>query len=151
MLLASLVVFSRHEFTNWPRVVREGWVYRGAFPVEAADALRGRELPGHMFNYFDWGGYLIWALAPEQKVFCDGRTLNPAAYAEYLQAVASRNFSQGGNPFWWNLVRKYDIGYAVLPLWSQGEPFPLAVELSRDGGWSVLYNDDLAVVFVRKP
>jgi hypothetical protein len=41
------------------------------FPVEAAKVARA--CPGPLFNDFDWGGYLIWAL-PDHPVVVDGRT-----------------------------------------------------------------------------
>jgi hypothetical protein len=46
---------------------------RNVFPVEAAEAVRRQGLPGPVYNDFNWGGYLIWAL-PEHPVAIDGRT-----------------------------------------------------------------------------
>jgi len=46
-----------------------------AFPVAAAEHVREHRprYPGPLFNDFDWGGYLIWAL-PDYPVSMDGRT-----------------------------------------------------------------------------
>src|SRR5262249_46510701 len=43
------------------------------FPVEAAEFVAQKGYPGPLFNDFNWGGYLIWAL-PELPVAIDGRT-----------------------------------------------------------------------------
>ncbi|MBF0559421.1 MAG: hypothetical protein HQL08_11655 [Nitrospirae bacterium] len=42
------------------------------YPAAAVGFIKGERLQGNMFNYYDWGGYLIWTL-PEQKVFNDSR------------------------------------------------------------------------------
>jgi len=43
------------------------------FPVEAANAVRDGDFQGPLYNDFNWGGYLIWAL-PDHPVAIDGRT-----------------------------------------------------------------------------
>src|SRR4029079_8923196 len=43
------------------------------FPVAAARHVAERDYPGPLYNDFNWGGYLIWAL-PEYHVAIDGRT-----------------------------------------------------------------------------
>lgn len=43
------------------------------YPVQAVAYLKSNPQPGPLFNSFDWGGYLIWAL-PEHPVSIDGRT-----------------------------------------------------------------------------
>jgi len=43
------------------------------YPVAAVSEIRKAGYAGPLFNTFDWGGYLIWAL-PEYRVSMDGRT-----------------------------------------------------------------------------
>jgi hypothetical protein len=43
------------------------------FPVEAANVVAERGYAGPLYNDFNWGGYLIWAL-PRLPVALDGRT-----------------------------------------------------------------------------
>ena len=45
------------------------------YPVDAAAFLKKNRISGNMFNPYAWGGYLIWALYPDHKVFIDGRGL----------------------------------------------------------------------------
>jgi hypothetical protein len=42
------------------------------YPKKAVQFLKEQNLPGNIFNHYDWGGYLIWKY-PEKKVFIDGR------------------------------------------------------------------------------
>jgi hypothetical protein len=43
------------------------------FPVEPVNLVQDQGFEGRIFNSYNWGGYLIWAL-PERRVFIDGRT-----------------------------------------------------------------------------
>ena len=43
------------------------------YPVGAVEHIRQQRLRGPMYNHFNWGGYLIWAM-PEYPVGMDGRT-----------------------------------------------------------------------------
>lgn len=52
-------------------------------PVETVRYLQQHANTGRMFNYSDWGGYLIFKLAPTRRVFIDGR-LDIYGYADVL-------------------------------------------------------------------
>jgi hypothetical protein len=43
------------------------------FPVAAVKFINEKNFPGPLYNHFNWGGYLIWAL-PRLLVSMDGRT-----------------------------------------------------------------------------
>ncbi|MFT3895647.1 MAG: hypothetical protein QM730_28835 [Anaerolineales bacterium] len=61
------------------------------FPVEAANWLSNNPPKGKMFNYFTWGGYLLYRLWPEQQVFIDGQTdfYGETLSREYVQVESS--------------------------------------------------------------
>ena len=42
-------------------------------PVQAVCYLDTHSVPGPMYNSYEFGGYLLWALGPEHKVQSDGR------------------------------------------------------------------------------
>jgi hypothetical protein len=44
------------------------------FPVQAVHWLNQNPQNGHMFNEFDWGGYLVLTLSPRRQIFMDGHT-----------------------------------------------------------------------------
>lgn len=43
-------------------------------PVEAMDYMAREPLSGPLLNAYDWGGFVIWRLWPEQRTYVDGRT-----------------------------------------------------------------------------
>ncbi len=43
------------------------------FPAAAVSFLASSHPPGEMLNHYNWGGYFIWKLYPEYRVFIDGR------------------------------------------------------------------------------
>ncbi len=45
------------------------------YPTSIAHILKQIHLDGRMFNPYGWGGYLIFHLFPDYKVFLDGRTV----------------------------------------------------------------------------
>jgi hypothetical protein len=47
---------------------------RESFPADAVEWIQADQPPGEMFNPYNWGGYLIWKLWPDYRVFTDGRT-----------------------------------------------------------------------------
>jgi hypothetical protein len=50
-----------------------GSVIEQKFPVAAVKFVKEKNYSGSLYNHFNWGGYLIWAL-PELPVAMDGRT-----------------------------------------------------------------------------
>lgn len=133
-ILAGMIAFlpSRQE-------LHEGIAKK--FPVAAVEHLRQHPVPGPMFNDYGWGGYLIWSLGPQQKVFIDGRAdiyEYAGALADYLNiAKVKRNTLF--------LLRKYDINACLI------EPqASLATLLAASPNWEQAYVDDLAVLYVRK-
>jgi hypothetical protein len=114
---------------------------RREYPVAAAEWVREHRPPGPLFNPFDWGGYLIWAL-PEYPVSIDGRT---NVYGS--DAVSDSMRTWLAEPGWdadpsltsANVVIAYRNG-------------PLAGRLTeRNSSWHIAFRDDTAVVFVRTP
>ena len=114
-------------------------VWGKGLPLQATDYLRDHDLPGQMFNTYNWGGYLIWALYPDKPVFVDGRT---DLYAfngvldDYVQVHLAR-------PGWPEILTKYGAGYVVA---EQGGLLPTV--LAGTDGWRMVYGDTLAVIYV---
>ena len=109
-----------------------------ALPVEAVEALNAANPPGNLFNSYNWGGYLS-LFAPDHPVFVDGRT---DLYGDKLLTEGYYRTAIGA-PGWQDTLARYGIG-AVLVEPETG----LAWALREAPGWRVLYEDDLAVLFV---
>src|SRR5262249_51529378 len=61
--------------TGWARGLSERRLEEKVgerFPAEAAAVIERRNCPGPLYNHFNWGGYLLWAL-PRRPVTIDGR------------------------------------------------------------------------------
>jgi hypothetical protein len=109
-----------------------------AYPVRAAAFVRDRELPGPLFNSFDWGGYLIRAL-PTHPVSIDGRT-NLYGSERVTRAMST----WAGGPGW---DADPDLASARLVIAPRGLPLTGLLR-DRPAEWRVAFEDETAVVFV---
>jgi hypothetical protein len=110
------------------------------FPVHAADALDAIHKPVRIFNYYDYGGYLLWRLYPGgSRVFIDGRVevYGSVVFTRYLQV----NYLGAG---WPDVLQQYQPDAIVLPT-----AHPLVTLLREDPGWHVLASDGVATVLTR--
>lgn len=125
--------------TNFNRVGLDAQISR-LFPVNAANYLRRHPEPGPLYNAFDWGGFLIW-YTPDYPVAIDGRT------DLYGDELSGRFFATGNG----------DDSYATDPYLDQAgvvlllRDMPLTVLLYRDPRFQKIYEDNLAVLFVKQP
>jgi hypothetical protein len=109
------------------------------FPVEAARFVAEEDYAGPLFNDFNYGGYLMWAL-PTMPVAIDGRTnLHGDARIERYGAVWS------GLPGW---EKDADLSTAGVIIAEKDQA--LVSLLRLDKRFRQVHEDDVAVVFVRK-
>jgi len=104
------------------------------FPVEAVDWLEINPQSGRMFNNFNWGGYIVWRLWPEQKDFIDSQSdLTGEVSRLYLNA-------QKLTPGWEQVFVQYNIEWVIMPVGSI-----LSQELA-ESGWKTIYQDTTAII-----
>ncbi len=105
-------------------------------PVAAVRAIQARDYPGPLFNDFNWGGYLIWAL--RMPVSLDGRA---AFYGDKAidRSVATWNLA----PDWNTDPQLKAAGVVIGPVGA-----PLIQMLRIDPHFQLVYEDKLAAVFV---
>jgi hypothetical protein len=109
------------------------------FPVNAVNYLRKHPQPGPMYNAFDWGGFLIWYM-PDYPVAIDGRTdLYGDELGGRFLATGSGQESYLTDPY------LNEAGVVLLE-----REMPLAALLQGDQRFLKIYEDRLAVVFVRR-
>lgn len=115
-------------------------------PVKALDFVKAQGIKGPLFNLYNEGGYLIWRLWPEEKVFIDGRS---EVYAgEPLQDILKIVNLRGD---WKRLIdEKYKINYFLLPYRPPltGLAGNMMRVLTRHG-FKVVYWDDAHVILLR--
>ena len=110
------------------------------FPAQATAWLESHPQRGHMFNEFDWGGYILLNIWPAQQIFMDGHThiYGEELTREYEQVVT---LSAG----WENILTKYNVEWIIMR-----SNAPLINALASDGHWSIAYQDNTATILVRK-
>ncbi|MBA3532206.1 MAG: hypothetical protein H0T73_09830 [Ardenticatenales bacterium] len=111
-----------------------------AFPVGAVDVLSGKLPEGEMFNEFAWGGYLLYHLWPEERVFIDAQTdfYGEALTREFLQVAEAE-------PGWEALLEQRGVRWVILP-----PTRPLVRWLAQTPGWVQVYKDETAEVWERQ-
>jgi hypothetical protein len=110
------------------------------FPVRAVEYLRQHPVAGPMYNAYNYGGYLIWAL-PEQKVFIDGRGdlyEDGGAFAEYVEVANLK-------PAAFTVLRAHGIQSCLVE-----RTAPLTTVLAAHPDWEQRYSDSVSVLFVRR-
>jgi hypothetical protein len=111
----------------------------GWFPVKAVNFLRQNPQPGPLYNTFDWGGFLTWYM-PDHPVAIDGRT---DLYGDDIDMRFFR--SENGDPSYIDDPYLNESGVILLQ-----KTKPLAAVLNADQRFQKIYEDPLAVVFVRR-
>ena len=108
----------------------------GKFPEDAIKFIKTEDIKGNFFNTYGIGGYLIWQFYPERRVFMDGRVLDNIE--DYYNMVDSYDA-------WEKLVKKYDIGIAIL----DNNEKDFVEHLNSNPGWTLVYWDDSALIFLK--
>jgi hypothetical protein len=136
-LLACFVVGVSAHVVVWqpPRVSAD------YYPDGAVAFLRDHPRTEPMLNEFVFGGYFVWNLFPQYRVFLDSRTdlfFDQDVFAEYLAV-----FKLAGG--WMKVLEKYRIGLAVFEY-----GHPLATALAATGDWDELYRDKLSTIWAKR-
>jgi len=127
LLKSSLVI---------PRSVNQEH-FEESLPVAAVAFLKEAQPEGQLFNSYNWGGYLMWAL-PEYPIFVDGRTdlYGDEIIGQWLQVVQRESG-------WEQVLDDWDARIILL------EPSRPVVRELEAKGWHLLYEDSLAMVYAR--
>ena len=109
------------------------------YPAVAAAAVEERRYAGPLYNHYNWGGYLIWAL-PRLPVSIDGRA-NVYGPEKIRRSVET-----------WAGLRGWDsdpdlarAGVVIAP-----RQLTLSELLRRDPRFELTYEDDVAALFVAR-
>ncbi len=112
-----------------------------SYPVQTTAFLKRYTLKGRLFNTYGFGGYLIWHLYPQYKVFIDGRTPTiypPEFYWQYrvAESVCLKAFKR--------LAERYKIKIVL----TKGKEF--AHLLKKEPDWTLIGFDDRSYLLVQK-
>ena len=107
-------------------------------PVSAVEAVRAKGYAGPLFNNYDWGGYLIWAL--RMPVSVDGRA---AFYGDKNLDRSAATWN--AQPDWASDAQLTSAGVVIGPVKA-----PLTQLLRMDPRFHLVYEDKLAAVFIAR-
>lgn len=107
-------------------------------PVGAVDWILANDPGDRPFNAYSWGGYLGFR-RPGTPVYIDGRSdiYGDAPIREYADAISLRSDPQG-------LLSEHGIDHVLF-----NTDHPFAEWLNANPGWTRVYTDPLASVWVR--
>jgi hypothetical protein len=121
------------------------------YPHAATEFLHKTQIKGHIFNEYDWGGYLIWKLYPRYQVFVDGRNFDDNLFQDARDIGRGSMKKIAGTYEYEALLNKYDIEFTLFPLQQKdGSLFPLLGRLLDNPFWEAAYHDDRAIIFIKK-
>jgi hypothetical protein len=113
-----------------------------SYPVAAADWLAAHpEVGTRMYNQYGWGGYLAYRFYPDPHrqvfIFGEAALMGDSLLNDYEDIQTLR-------PDWTALLDRYGVDYIV---YNRGEA--LANVLATQPGWKLVYQDPVAVIYVR--
>jgi hypothetical protein len=106
------------------------------FPVEAVNWLESHPQTGNMYNDCGWGGYIIFRMWPNIRVFIDSQT-------DFYGEQFTRQYEQifNADEGWREDLKRYNIQWMLVPPDSN-----IAKVLQSDPNWSIIYQDQTAVI-----
>lgn len=136
VLIGSLIFVTSNVLTLKEK---QQAIIQKSLPVYAVDLIKKNGLDGQLFNSYNWGGYLIWNLYPEQKVYIDGRC--DMYGADFMKHYVNIYFAMDG---WQEALDKENIKYVLV------EPnTSLANALRQSSKWTLIFTDEVSVFYRR--
>jgi hypothetical protein len=111
-----------------------------SYPEEGANYIRDHYPNARLFNLYGWGGYLIYTLYPNQKVFIDGRA---DVYGESLMNQYSDVVQV--KPNWREVLEQHGVDLLLIE-----KDSPLSVLLEAAEGWERVYSGSIEDIFVKQ-
>lgn len=113
----------------------------------SAEFIRQNNIPGPVFNNYDIGGYFIFNLFPEYKVFVDNR---PEAYSvDFFKKIYEP--MQESEEKWKELSRQFDFN-CIYFFRHDNTPHaqPFLIRRINDDGWAPVFVDDFTIIFLKR-
>jgi hypothetical protein len=147
-IAASALLWRAGE--DWQRQSKTGAV-SPLNPQESSQFILSSGLSGRMFNSYTFGGYQLWKLYPQHRVFIDGRGLDADVYRDWKKMVSASLQEVGGRKEFEVLLDLYGIDYVVQPhiYHDTGRLTPLLKFLLVKPDWIPVYVDQQSYILVR--
>ncbi len=136
LAISTLFVTAVHESTD-----NAYWIEKHGYPQEALNYILANDVTGNVFNYYGWGGYMIWKY-PQTRTFIDGRMTSwregsESIFEDYIKLVDTPAKNT-------KLLDDYNVRWILYP--TEGK---FANFIKSNDDWREVYSDDIATVFVR--
>ncbi len=114
------------------------------YPFDLAQFIEQNKIPGPMYNYYTWGGFLIWSLYPDYRVFIDGRALD-----DLVNRTADSILKTA--PGWDQQLDVYGINFVAIPVIyrESGHIIQLAPALAENPNWKLIFLGNNSALFIR--
>ena len=137
LIIAGLLLISGYKLD----FQKKGNIFlENVFPVDAVNWMVDNPPQGDGFNYFPWGGYLLYRIWPENLVFIDGQT---DFYGEELTRKYEQVLTVSDG--WEKVLQEYKIQWVLMPAQSK-----LIMHLESLGEWQIAYQDPEAILMILK-
>jgi hypothetical protein len=147
---AVLILMAGFALARWVSLARNQDAREAEqFPQKAVAFLRASDHPGNVFAYYDWGGYAIWRLYPEYRVFVDGRAdlYGNDLHGNDLQSndlLSQFKTALQLRTGWRDVLDRWQVEAVLVP-----PSCALAQGLLLDPNWHTAFGDSQAIVLVR--
>ncbi len=113
----------------------------------SADFIKSKKVEGPIFNNYDIGGFMIFNLFPQYKVFVDNR---PEAYSVDFFKKIYEPMQENENK-WRELSLKYDFN-AIYFYRHDNTPNaqPFLIRRVNDEDWAPVFVDDFTIIFLKR-
>ncbi|HTE86157.1 MAG TPA: hypothetical protein VK821_15645 [Dehalococcoidia bacterium] len=137
IVLACLAVAVRP--TPGSQLRREPRANPEFLPVDSVSYIQQNYPNAHIFNQYEWGGYLIYRLWPQNRPFIDGRGEMFAIpfLKDYVRVFAVQ-------PGWQQTLQRYDVDLVIVR-----NDTSLAGALESSPTWRLAHRDTVSVVYAR--
>ena len=139
--IVAVILMAMFALVRWVSLARSQDAREAReFPQKAVEFLRAGDYPRNIFVYYDWGGYAIWKLYPEYRVFVDGRAdlYGDDHLRQFMTAVQLRTG-------WREVLDNWRVEAVLVP-----PACALAQALLLDPNWHTAFSDSKAILLVRK-
>ncbi len=131
LLFVALIIFSATSLRGLTFNYAED-----IFPPEPINFIKENNIKGNIFNEHVLGGYLIFNLYPDSKVFIDGRVvMHGPTWPDYYQI-------KNAEPGWERLIIQYNITYFII------QPDAKVGRELLNNNWNLAYFDDRMIIIV---
>ena len=138
--LAVVILIAVFALVKWVSLARRQDASEAEqYPQGAVAFLQASSQPQRIFVYYDWGGYAIWKLYPEYRVFVDGRAdlYGDSLLRQFKTAIQLRTG-------WRDVLDSWKAEAVLVP-----PSCALAQALVLDTNWHTAFSDSKAIILLR--